>query len=231
MFARARWLVVATTVLSVAPLITPAVHAQATPGCGSGNRLLRSTVGAALGGWAGLVAMKIRYSDWNDASRSRPGIRGRNRGIVVGAVLGASLGNLRFSAPCRSRGVGTQPPRSPSIRAITAAEIEGSGISGTVYDVVYSLRRQWLNARGIELSETPRVTIGERGTSVTPASNPTIVVYLDNVRLGDHAQLRLLPIDGVTQVRYFDASQATYRWGAGHNHGAIHVLTVTDGSR
>lgn len=229
MMAGARWLFGAMAFVSVAP-IHSVLEAQSRAGCGTGNRLWRTAVGATLGGWGGLVAMKIRYSDWNDASSTASGIRGRNRGIVVGAVLGASLGNLRFGSPCRTASA-MPAPRAQAHRPIGTDEIQAAGISGTVYDLVFARRRQWLNTRGVELSETPRVTLGERSAVVTPADNPILVVYLDNVKVGDQAQLRNIPLDGVTEVQFFDAAQATWRWGAGHNHGAIQVLTVSGTAR
>lgn len=228
MSAGARWSLAAAALLSTAPL-----YAQGrSVNCGYGQRLLRSAVGATLGGWAGLVAMKIRYSDWNDASHSASGIAGLNRGIVIGAVIGTGLGNLRFRAACYPTGSDLPAPRGPSQRAITTDEIQRAAVNGTAYDLVYTLRRPWLNTRGIELSETPSVTMLDGGGAiVTPASNPTLVVYLDNVRLGDQEDLRTIPVDGVIEVRFFDAAQATYKWGAGHNHGAIQVLTVPQAVR
>lgn len=231
MSSGARWSLAAAALLSAAPI--HAVHAQGrSVNCGYGHRLWRSAVGASLGGWAGLVAMKIRYSDWNDASHSSTGVVGLNRGIAVGAVVGAVLGNLRFRASCHALGADLPQPAPQANRTITLDEIQRSAILGSVYDLVFALRRTWLNTRGIELSETPRVTLLVGGGAiVTPATNPTLVVYLDNVRLGDQEQLRQLPVDGVLEVRFYDAAQATYRWGAGHNHGAIQVLTVVQAER
>lgn len=230
MIAGTRWLIGATLLCVASPIHPGATAAAQLGGCGTGKRMLRTAAGATLGAWAGLVAMKIRYSDWNDASHTASGIRGRNRGIVVGAVIGASIGNLRFGAPCRQRGLPVTAPRGPTGRSITMEEITEYGTSGTVYDLVFARRRAWLNSRGVELSETPRLVIDERGgANVTAADNPILVVYLDNAKLGDHEMLRQIPMDGVTEVRYYDASQATWRWGAGHNHGAIQVITVTSG--
>lgn len=232
MLAGARWFLAATAIASVAsPLCPSSALAQASATCGYGNRLLRSAVGGSLGGWAGLVAMKIRYSDWNDASRSVPGIRARNQGIVVGAILGLSLGNLRFRAACRPVGLDVSPPRSPARSPITTDEIQRSGVSGSVYDLVYTLRKSWLNTRGIDaLSEGPMV-FNSGGQEVIVVGEPKLLVYLDNLRLGTIAELHKMAIGGVTGVRYYDGAEATNRWGAGHTHGAIQVLTVTEGSR
>jgi hypothetical protein len=53
------------------------------------------------------------------------------------------------------------------------------------------------------------------------------MVYLDDAKLGSVDQLRELPVVGVNQVRYYDGAEATYKWGAGHIHGAIQVVTTT----
>lgn len=95
---------------------------------------------------------------------------------------------------------------------------------------MFALRQHWLNARGVELSETPSVTMDERGARVTPAVAAALVTYLDHVRLGDQEQLRTVAISGVLAVRYYDAAQATLRWGAGHRHGVIQVITIPDDS-
>jgi hypothetical protein len=57
---------------------------------------------------------------------------------------------------------------------------------------------------------------------------PNLIIYLDNARLGTTSQLRSLPVAGVIGIRYYNGAEATYRWGAGHQHGAIQVLTVID---
>ncbi len=234
MLAGARWIVSTAAVLSVAaPLHTGSVlRAQASAAsCGYGNRLWRGAVGGTLGGWAGLVAMKIRYSDWNDASRSRAGIQRRNQGIIVGAIVGASVGNLRFRSPCRPRGTVPTAPRSHAQSPISPDEIERAGITGTVYDLVFALRRNWLNTRGPEaLPVGPRVVTTGAQQVLLPGE-PELVVYLDNVRLGPVDELRKLAVGGVTGVRFYDGPEATYRWGAGHSRGAIQVLSVTDGVR
>ena len=192
-------------------------------GCGPDNRVLRSALGASSGAIVGLVAVNIRYSDWSDRQPRNLGMI-RLNASVLGGLLGASVGSIRFG--------GCQPGPSSRQRArgmyaaITADEIERSGLNGSVYELVHSLRRPWLNTRGIEMSETPTVTGDPRsGVSVTPG-NPTIMVYLDHAKLGDMVALTTIPVVGVTSVRYYDAAEATQKWGMGHNHGAIEVLTT-----
>ena len=205
------------------------------PSCssGSGNSLLRTGLGATLGAWLGFVGTKIKQSDWNDASRSAAAHRTRVRATIGGAVIGAALGSIRFrSASCAPRLEDARTaPQADIRRPITAEEIQQSGINGSVYDLVYSLRRSWLNLRGVEtFNEAPRaVEVG--GQEFILPGEPRLVVYLDNARMGTVSQLRQLPVVGVTAVRYFDGPQATFRWGAGHSHGAIQVITVSDSTQ
>jgi hypothetical protein len=179
--------------------------------CSGGSRLKRAGAGAALGAWLGFVGAKIKQSDWSDDSHSASAHRVRTQATVGGALVGAVIGGARLwgrscnaqspSAPVRS----LQPqPRQP----ITREEIERFGLNGNVYDLVYSLRRSWLNVRGVE-------TFTE-----------VLVVYLDNGRLGTVDQLRELPVVNVMGLRVYNAAEATYRWGSGHPYGAIEVLTV-----
>jgi hypothetical protein len=185
--------------------------------CSSGSRAIRAGAGAALGAWLGFVGAKIKQSDWNDASRSAAAHRARNQATAGGALIGVTIGGAPFwrrSCETQARQQRTSAPEGSSHRPITREEIERSGVQGNVFDLVYSLRRNWLNVRGEDLVP------GEA----------QLVVYLNNLRLGTFSQLREVPSAGVVAVRYFTAAEATYRWGAGHMRGAIEILTTSDAS-
>jgi hypothetical protein len=199
---------------------------QVKPTCASNNALVRTAVGGTLGAWLGFVAAKIKLSDWNDASRGPAANRTRNNATLGGAVVGAALANMLFrSHPCGSevpQVAEAKPPRSAIHRPITVEEIERSGVSSNVYDLVSTLRRNWLNFRGFD-------TFSEgQSQSAVVTDEPNLIVYLDNARLGTTPELRNVPVAGVIGVLYFDAAEATFRWGAGHQRGAIQVLTVTE---
>lgn len=217
---------------SLAQTPSPAVTTVAN--CSRGNPLLRASVGATLGAWVGFVAAKIKLSDWNDASRSTNAHRIRLQATIGGAAVGAALGAIGFRRSCYETPRLASDNTSPSKlhRPITLEEIQQSGISSSVYDLIYTLRRNWLNVRGIEtFNEAPRTVQTTDGQEVTIPGEPQLVVYLDNARLGTLSKLRELPVPGVTGIRYYDGAEATFRWGSGHSHGAIQVLTVTDGER
>lgn len=221
--------------LALAPTVAlgGALPAQAAPAPGThcflGTRLLRSVVGGGLGGWVGFVAVKIKLSDWNDANRSGAANRQRIQATVAGAALGATIGAL---LPQRCGNPSVPSPnavRSGLNQPITADEITRAGLNGTAYDIVYSLRRSWLNTRGLnDFGEAPIPVTDANGNVVIIPGEPQLIVYLDNMRLGTINELHNIPAAGVLGVRYYTPAEATYRWGAGHPHGAIQVLTVVE---
>ena len=82
----------------------------------------------------------------------------------------------------------------------------------SAYDVVQSLRPQWLRTRGL-------------ANLAQAAGVEDIVIYLDNARLGNREAMRGVALGPVQFLRFFTAPEATQRWGAGHLHGAILIST------
>ena len=81
---------------------------------------------------------------------------------------------------------------------------------GNAYEVVQRLRPRWLRPRG-------------------PASfqgSAPVIVFLDNVHSGTVEFLYGIPVEIISEIRFFDASDATNRWGTGLAGGAIEVLTM-----
>lgn len=78
-----------------------------------------------------------------------------------------------------------------------------------LFDVIRTLRSNWLHARGVDSFESPT----------------QIQVYLDDVRLGGVQELRSIPPAGVSYVRYYDGIAASARWGLNHGAGVIFVST------
>lgn len=112
---------------------------------------------------------------------------------------------------------------------ISAAEIQKYGTNGSIHDLVHALRRRWLNVQQMSIRETPTVTPGGKsGARMTPAGDATLLVYLDRTRVGDIEALKSLPIAGAVAVRYYTPAEALRRWGSGHEHGAIEVVTSAD---
>jgi hypothetical protein len=204
----------------------PTTPAPASSRCLVGSTALRTATGGVLGAWIGLVAHKIAVSDWNDVSHTAEGHRALNRSMITGAVVGGVIGSLiHVGNPCAGGMPYTQKARVGR-EPLFASEIDRAGVTGTVYDALFTLRRNWLNTRGIQaLTEGAETLVLSAKDTITLQGSPRLTVYLDNAKLGTVDELRTLPIMGVTSVRYFEPAEATMRWGAGNTHGAIQVLT------
>ena len=133
------------------------------------------------------------------------------------------LGLVLALAGCASGGGSSSPAATRSRDLITMDEMSRAGVANA-YDLIKSLRPNWLNARGEHSFRETARTQG-RSEVVTPGV-PTVMVYLDNARLGGLETLRQVMVPSLTSVQYFDAKSATFKWGAGHSHGAILVSTA-----
>lgn len=78
------------------------------------------------------------------------------------------------------------------------------------YELVQTLRPQWLSDRGRDSFGTGTV----------------IQVVINGARLGGVAALRRFPAADIEHFQYYDATAATARWGVGFGKGAIEVSTT-----
>lgn len=206
------------------PLPPPAMPAPAAfapaPDGGLLDQALRLAGGALAGAWVGFMASQVAVSDWDDGRTID-----RSSWAAGGAAFGAAVG---FTLPAGPRRAPAPRAERPGRDVLTLREIrEARGSS--LYQVIRSLRPEWLRVRGTaSMRETPRGrTTGPDPDDVAVQPGiPTIRVYLDDARIGDIDDLRLMPPGSVGEVRFLDAAEATHRWGAGHLHGAIHVITA-----
>lgn len=90
-----------------------------------------------------------------------------------------------------------------------SAEMARSAGAANAYDLVQSLRSNWLRKRGGETSNAPS----------------EIIVYLDDTRMGGLETLRQIATTNVFMVEFVDARTAQFRWGPGHTNGVILVRT------
>jgi ABC-type phosphate transport system substrate-binding protein len=140
-------------------------------------------------------------------------------GLVAACASAAGAGGVRSSSD-----------------TITREEITTSGAQ-TAYQLVQSLRPEWLRTRGIQSLSESTHTVGRSGNSGAPAANgddrisipnagrPQVSAYLGQVRLGDMQALEQVMAVDVETIRFLSPQQATLRYGANHTHGAI-VVTV-----
>jgi hypothetical protein len=101
---------------------------------------------------------------------------------------------------------------------IPEAEIAATGLQ-TLYEVIERLRPSMLRTRG-QVGRLSGATGSEPG-----ASNSGIKVYLNGTGVGDISMLRTIQASSVKQVQYLSSSDATTRFGTGHDAGAILVTS------
>jgi hypothetical protein len=108
---------------------------------------------------------------------------------------------------CASGGQSAGPSRNRDI--ITAEEVARTTFS-TAYEVVESLRPEFMRSRS---------------TSMGTGQSDNAVVYIDGVRAGGLNELRRVPREQIQEIRYLSGSDATTIYGTGHVGGAILVTT------
>jgi hypothetical protein len=128
-------------------------------------------------------------------------------------VLAALM--VTASSCASSSGSGTSTTGKVAVRrntnVITAQELSETGESN-VYQAIEELRPQWVRGRS-------RASMREGGQS------GDVVVYIEGARIGNASALQQISINGVYEVQYLDAGEATNRFGTGHTSGAIIVRT------
>lgn len=185
------------------------------------SKIGRMFTGAVVGGWLGFFASHVAVSDW-ETGPSKSFARGgwAAGGMILGAVVG------RLTTP----GEGRTPPAMRNDLAtarafITREEIVKSGTTNA-YEVVRSLRNEWLIPRGVNsINETARGSADEEGIVVVPGSG-RIVVYLDQTRLGGIEDLEEVAVEALQRLEFVDGPRAVFRWGAGHAHGVIQLHSL-----
>ena len=94
---------------------------------------------------------------------------------------------------------------------ITAAEIVAAQVVD-VYQAVAHLRPEFLRRRAVP--------------PVTAYSAPTVMVFLDDLPLGDVEALRQIPLERVRLIRYLHPNEVSLRYGGSQGIGAILVTTL-----
>ena len=107
---------------------------------------------------------------------------------------------------CATSGGGGGEGTSYDPNLITLEEIQAS-THQNAYDLVQSLRPRWLVTR----------------TSMSIRTGPgSVQVYVNNVRQGS---LQSITKSVIQEIRFYPPPEAQARWGAGHQQGAIEVIT------
>jgi len=125
--------------------------------------------------------------------------------------VGVALAWL-LCAACAHNPASAGAPASASSRssgnALTQQQLAATN-AANLYEAIQKLRPEWLTARG--------------ATSVTDATPTTANVYMNGTMLGSVDYLREVHVLDVSEVRYWDAGQASARFGMGHPRGVIEL--------
>lgn len=212
-------------------------HAKVKNGWGYTPRALTalavgSHVGSTVGVWGrGRVIGSKGSILMTAAGAALPtvGILARNEDPLLMLKLVAAWGPLQSwmaytGYRVSARGTfGAQAPDDVIVRrddtrqrragSVIMKEELGKAAYTNVYDAITQLRAHWL-ASARQRSPTENEAAGVAGT---------IVVYLDGARFGAMETLRQIALSDVQEIRYYDAREATNRFGTGHPAGAIDV--------
>lgn len=107
---------------------------------------------------------------------------------------------------CAAASSGEESSRNTSI--LTREEIVEADQMDAL-QLVRAERPQWLFRRG----------------SRTMSGDTDVVVYLDGARLGGPESLAQIATITIERMRHYSEREAQYRWGVGHLHGAIEVIS------
>jgi hypothetical protein len=120
------------------------------------------------------------------------------------------LSVIAMVAACAPTSPPTTASSGRSSRNLLTQEQLAPTNSETLYDAIVKLRPEWLTDRG--------------ANSLTDATSSSASVYSAGTMLGKVESLRQLRVNDVVSVRYWDAGQASARFGMGHPRGVIEVV-------
>jgi outer membrane cobalamin receptor len=107
----------------------------------------------------------------------------------------------------------------PGERVITAEEIERTG-ADNAWD---ALRRVGTNLSMSETATGRARSVRRRGATSINLSND-VTLMLDGMRT-DAASLQRVQVPMIREIRILSGPEATRRFGTGHGHGAVLVIT------
>ncbi len=88
----------------------------------------------------------------------------------------------------------------------------------TGYDVVRTLRPQWLNPPA--LRQSTATVMGDGGGATD------VVVYIDDLRQQSKDDLKTVKAAAILEIKYLDQNRAIQMRGPGHEMGVIEVTTI-----
>lgn len=110
---------------------------------------------------------------------------------------------------CAPGARGTTPQNASTI---TRTEIEAAHQVNAL-ELIQAERPHWLRRRGAR----------------SISADTDVVIYLDGTRFGGPEALASLPTINIEEIRHYTEAEAQYKYGVGHIHGAIDVITRRGG--
>ena len=131
------------------------------------------------------------------------------------------LAIIGFSACASSPASQAPRPSGPSASSTLITEQEiAKGSYANALEIVESLRPSMLRGRGTTMTADQPT-----GLSTNQMSSVNVVVFQDDVRLGEPSRLAGIPTVAVREIRFINGRDATTRWGTGVSSGVIQVIT------
>lgn len=107
-------------------------------------------------------------------------------------------------------GVSAAEAQGRRSRNVITAEEVAKASAADAYDLLRGLRPAWFSSRGVVSGDV---------------SAGGIVVYVDGIKQSGFEDLKSLAVERIKEARFYNASDATTRFGTGHPSGAIEITT------
>jgi len=127
--------------------------------------------------------------------------------IAFRVLIRTTLASTWLVAGCAAASTQGSPGRGNGTQ-LTLTELAAAN-ADNLYDAIAKLRPEWLSTRG--------------ATSVTDSSPTGVDIYMNGTFLGKADYMRDVRLLDVSSVRYWDAGQASARFGMGHPRGVIEI--------
>jgi hypothetical protein len=126
------------------------------------------------------------------------------------------------TAPSGTPAATAQPARRGNSELIIEEEIKASGLRNAL-EVIQRVRPSMLRPRGSSTNQNVNADSYSQATSLS------VVVYMDDIKLGEPSQLSNVGIENIKEIRFINARDATTKWGTGHTAGVIQVVSKNTG--
>ncbi len=132
----------------------------------------------------------------------------RSTSLPLAVVAALALGGCSGAG---SQGAAREPVTTRSSDVVTLEELSRVATASTLFEALHALRPAWFR---------------RNPTTLRPEAEGDVIVYVDQSRLGGPETLRTIQVNAAVVVRHYSASEAEARFGPGHLHGAIQVVTT-----